>query len=201
MPNNQPNPKPKPSATASGVKFMLLTVLLGGLVVLAFIFLTRRSGPETTASPLPPSTARATKATTTTIAEENLVSARLREILRVRDRAYRQRDVSLLSTIYTTDCPCLRGDVGAIEKLLEDDAVWVGASTSVHIRKFDKENDRLWIVVATFVGSPFRIETETGDLIRSVERQSELFRFVLTRTSANDDILLGFAGPVGGAGG
>jgi hypothetical protein len=91
--------------------------------------------------------------------------------------------------------------MSAIEKLLEDDAVWVGASTSVQIRKLDKENDRLWIVVATFVGSPFRIETETGDLIRSVERQSELSRFVLTRIAANDDLLLGFAGPVGEAGG
>jgi hypothetical protein len=82
MPNDQSDPEPRPPASASGVKFMLLTALLGGLVVLAFIAVTSRSAPETTASPLPPSTAKAAKATTTTIAEENLLSARLREILK-----------------------------------------------------------------------------------------------------------------------
>jgi hypothetical protein len=121
--------------------------------------------------------------------------AQLRAILKVRDQAYRERNVDLLGRIYTTDCPCLRGDRGAIQQLLKDNAVWVGASTSVQVREFEKVNNRLWIVVANFVASPFRIETESGKPIRAVEGRSELFRFALARTKS-DRLLLGFAGPV-----
>jgi hypothetical protein len=89
----------------------------------------------------------------------------------------------------------LRGDRGAIQQLLKDNAVWVGSSTSIQVRDFEKVNSRLWIVVANFVGSPFRIETESGKLIRAVEGRDELFRFALARTTS-DRLLLGFAGPV-----
>jgi hypothetical protein len=65
----------------------------------------------------------------------------------------------------------------------------------VRVQKLDKVNDRLWIVVASFVGSPFRIETESGSLIRAVEGKSELFRFALARTT-KDELLLGFAAAV-----
>jgi hypothetical protein len=66
---------------------------------------------------------------------------------------------------------------------------------SVQVRDFERVNDRLWIVVANFAASPFRIETESGELIRAVEGRNELFRFALTRTTS-DRLLLGFAGPV-----
>jgi hypothetical protein len=89
----------------------------------------------------------------------------------------------------------MRGDRGAIEQLLKDNAVWVGASTSVQIRDLEKVNDRLWVIEANFIGSPFRIETESGALIRAVEGRSELFRFAVSRTASNR-LLLGFAGPV-----
>jgi hypothetical protein len=114
----------------------------------------------------------------------------------VRDRAYRERDVGLLRNVYTTDCPCLRGDEKAIQQLLQDDAVWVDASTTVRIQKLEKVNDRLWIVVADFIGSPFRIETESGELIRAIEGRSELFRFALARSTVNSKLLLGFAAAV-----
>lgn len=130
-------------------------------------------------------------ATTTSIAEKDEVVARLHDILEARDRAYRDRDVDLLKRVYTSDCPCLRGDGDAIRQLLKDNVVWIGASTSVRINKLEKENDRLWVVVADFVASPFRIETESGDLIRAVEERSEPFRFVLVRKSIGESLLLG----------
>ena len=71
----------------------------------------------------------------------------------------------------------------------------MGASTTVRIKKIEKVNDRLWIVMANFVGSPFRIETESGDLIRAIEGRTELFRFALVRTTGSHR-LLGFAAAV-----
>jgi hypothetical protein len=170
-------------------------MLLGGLaVVLAVIAVSRTPEPELEA-PSPEPASRATETTATTIGEKAQVVARLREILRVRDRAYRNRDVLLLGKVYAPDCPCFRGDESAIKQLLKDDTVWVGSSTSVRIRKVDRGSDRLWIVEAIFTGSPFRIETESGDLIRAVEEQRKLFRFALVKTT-DGSLLLGIADPV-----
>jgi hypothetical protein len=173
----------------------MLAGLIGGLVIAVIVIaLARGPEPEAEVSASAPTSSRI--AASTTIAEEDEVLARLRDILKVRDRAYRDRDLSLLKEVYTSDCPCLRGDGDAIRQLLKDKAVWIGASTSVRINKLEKENDRLWIVVADFVASPFRIETESGDLIRAVEERSEPFRFVLTRETADDSLRLGFAAPI-----
>jgi hypothetical protein len=179
MPRNDHGPT-RPSIHTRG---LVLAILIGGLVVgVAILGVVRRPGQAALELP-PPSRSPRVTATTTTIGEKQEVVIRLREILRVRDRAYRERDIKLLNGVYTTDCPCLRGDRDAIRQLLQDDAVWVGASTSVRVQKLEKVNDRLWIVVADFIGSPFRIETESGGLIRAVEGKTELFRFALTRTN------------------
>jgi hypothetical protein len=169
------------------------------LVVAAAAFLMTRSDSEAVGSPPPESSVPPTAAspTTTTIDTETEVVARLREILRVRDVAYRRRDVELLKAIYTKDCPCLAGDGKAIKQLLQDNAIWVGASTSIQDEKLERVSDRLWIVTASFNASPFKIETESGQLVRSIEGKTELFRFVLARVAARPAWMLGYAAPVG----
>ena len=195
MPKDDPHLDPEPPTRHSRRGF-IAAALVGGLVVaLTVIAVAGRSDPGATGSPSASSSTTSIQATSTTIGEREEVVAQLRSILKVRDQAYRERDIELLKEVYTTDCPCLRGDRGAIEQLLKDNAVWVGASTSVQIRDLEKVNDRLWVIEANFVGSPFRIETESGDLIRAVEGRSELFRFAVSRTASNR-LLLGFAGPV-----
>jgi hypothetical protein len=184
------------SRSSARTRGFLLAVLIAGLVAAVAVFAAVRR-PEATAGASPSaSTPPRLDATTTTVDEEEQIAIRLREILRIRDRAYRERDIDLLRNVYTTDCPCLRGDKEAIQQLVRDDAVWVGASTKVRIRKLEKVNDRLWVVVADFIGSPFRIETESGDLIRAIEGRSELFRFALSRATVDSKLLLGYAAAV-----
>jgi hypothetical protein len=185
----------RPPAGTQRRRLIFLVLIAGLVVAVGAIALTRRSDPATTGAPSASTSTTALDVTTTTVGEREEVVARLRAILRVRDRAYRERDVDLLRDVYTTDCPCLRGDGRAIEQLIKDDAVWVGASTSVKVQNLERASDRLWIVVATFIGSPFKIETESGNLIRSVEGRSEPFRFALAKSESNE-LLLGFAGPV-----
>jgi hypothetical protein len=193
MPTNDHGSGSQPSALTRG---FMLAVMIGGLVVGVAIWgVVRRADPAALGS-LTSSTSPTVAATTSTIGEKEEVVVRLQEILRVRDRAYRDRDIELLRKVYTTDCPCLRGDRDAIRQLLRDNAVWVGASTSVRVQELERVNDRLWIVVADFIGSPFRIETESGDLIRAVEGKSEVFRFALARTTSDKELLLGFAAAV-----
>jgi hypothetical protein len=182
------------SPTRTPLRGVMLAVLIGALSVAVISALVWRSDSPATGSPSAPASSRAV--TTTSLTEKGQVETRLRDILRVRDRAYRKRDIDLLRQVYTADCPCLRGDGAAIKQLLKDDAVWVGASTSVRVKKLEKVSDRMWVIVADFNASPFRIETESGSLIRAVEGRSELFRFVLARNSAGSSLLLGFAASV-----
>jgi hypothetical protein len=121
-----------PSPPKETPRGFILAALIGSLVVaLAVIAVARRTGSEAAGSPSAPSSSEGAAVTSTTITEREEVVAELRAILRVRDQAYLERNVDLLRRIYTTDCPCLRGDRGAIQQLLKDNAIWVGASTSV----------------------------------------------------------------------
>ena len=194
---DQPAPPPRTPRGPSRAVWVAATATALLVATVAAFLMTRSDGeavgslppessiPQTTASP-----------TTTTIDTETEVVARLREILRVRDEAYRQREPQLLKSIYTSDCPCLGGDGNAIKQLLKDKALWIGASTSIRAERLERVSERLWVVTAMFDGSPFRIETESGQLIRSVEGKSELFRFVLAKTAGRPEWMLGYAAPV-----
>jgi hypothetical protein len=192
-------PPPAPGGTSRRAAVAAIAAALLLVVAVVAVFATRGDGDaagSTTPEPPPSQTTTAAATTTTTIDTETEVVDRLREILRVRDDAYQQRDARLLRTIYTSDCPCLTGDGNAIRQLVKDKAIWVGASTSIQVSKIERVNERLWMVIAVFDASPFRIETESRELIRSIAGRSELFRFVLARSMARSEWLLGYAAPV-----
>ena len=190
MPNDDPAER---GATRRAFIVASLLVCLATAAALVVFALWSDSSTPDSASAQPSSSLAVI---TTSLAEKDAVVSRLRDILEQRDRAYRERDVGLLRKVYSSDCPCLRGDGDAIRQLLKDDAVWKGASTAVSVKKLEKVNDRLWIVVADFIASPFRIETESGSLVRAVDGRTELFRFVLARPASNQSLVLGFAAPV-----
>jgi hypothetical protein len=190
-------PPPTPGGTSRRAALAAIAAALLLVVAVVAVFATRGDGDAAGSTPPEPSPPQTTAAATTTTTDtETEVVARLREILRVRDDAYEQRDDRLLRTIYTSDCPCLTGDGKAIRQLVRDKAIWVGASTSIQVNKTERVNERLWIIIAVFDASPFRIETESRELIRSIEGRSDLFRFVLARSMARSDWLLGYAAPV-----
>jgi ketosteroid isomerase-like protein len=172
----------------------MFAILISAVIVAVVSTVVWHSDSPATGSP--PLSASSRAVTTTSLMEKDQVEVRLRDILKVRDQAYRRRNVQLLRQIYTADCPCLQGDGAAIRQLLEDDAVWVGASTSVRIKKLEKVSDRVWVIVANFDASPFRIETESGTLIRAVEGRTELFRFVPAKNSTGSSLQLGYAAAV-----
>jgi hypothetical protein len=175
--------------------FILLGLLTGLAIAVAFVaFAIRSDSSVPDSASAQPSSSLAV--TTTSLAEKEAVVSRLREILEERDRAYRERDVRLLRKVCSIDCPCLQGDGDAIRQLLKDDAIWNGATTAIRVKKLEKVSDRMWVVVADFIASPFRIETESGDLVRAVAGRRELFRFVLARSTSGQSLVLGFAAPV-----
>lgn len=126
------------------------------------------------------------------------VASRLREILRIREAAYRSRNPDLLRSIYSSDCPCLASDEKAIYELLQRAYMWDGVETSIEIRRVDKLHERLWTITALFRSETLRIETENGKLVRKELAGSDLFEFTLVKPRDAHRWLLGRASVVEG---
>lgn len=131
--------------------------------------------------------------TSTTSGSRVEVIERLRNILRIRDEAFRARDAEILSDVYTTDCPCLGGDRNAIQELLDNNYHMVGGATSIQVRKASQVNKELWLVIADFRSAPLQIETEDNKLVREEPAGSDLFQFALARPTGSTEWLLGRA--------
>jgi hypothetical protein len=118
---------------------------------------------------------------------------RLREILRIREEAYRSRNAGLLDSIYSIDCPCLQSEERAITELLDRGYVWDDISTSLDVRSVKKVNNRMWIILALFSSKVLRIETESGKLVRQEQAGTDLFEFTLVKPRETEKWLLGRA--------
>jgi hypothetical protein len=133
------------------------------------------SPPESTVAP----------SSTTILDSETTVVVRLREILQIREQAFRERDASLFEDVYTSDCSCLQAGRKAIAALKKEDIQWRNRSVSIDVQSATSVNDNLWEVVALFVSDAFRIETETGLLVREAPAERLLYRFLLVRTEGS----------------
>jgi hypothetical protein len=174
--------------------FAAVTVALLLVAVVAAILVTRGGDAKSTA-PLLPQTASVTSTTapTTTLEPQDEVIDRLRDILRIRDRALEKRDAKLLDTIYTVDCNCLSQSRALIRQLRKDHVVWDGLSTSLQVQKVEKINDRLWTVIGVLATSTARIEDESGNLIEIAPAEKDRFRFAVAKPVDSQDWLLGYA--------
>jgi hypothetical protein len=121
------------------------------------------------------------------------VIERLREILRIRDEAFRERNPDILRDVYTTDCPCFEGDRNAIKELADNDYQLVGGATSIQVKEARQINGKLWLIIADFQSAPLRIEAKDRRLIREEPKGSDLFQFALSRPSGSSEWLLGRA--------
>jgi hypothetical protein len=119
------------------------------------------------------------------------VISRLREVLRIREEAYRSRSSDMLSSIYARDCPCLSSDGNAIDELLRKKRIWDGVRTSIEVREVTKLNERVWTVVGLFRSEILYVRTEDGRLVGTEPAGKDLFRFTLVKPEDEQDWLLG----------
>jgi hypothetical protein len=190
---SESSPKASYRGHVSVVLFVLVLALLAGI---GFV-VTRGEDAVSSA----PSTGRpagnATTTTATAVSKETEITSRLREILKVRDRALVARDSKLLDDIYTVDCKCLEDGRALIRQLRKENVVWKGVTTDIAIDNTEEVNGRLWIIIATVQTPPVRIETEAGRLIRIVPAERNVVRFALAKPQNQDEWLLGHASSVG----
>jgi hypothetical protein len=177
----------------------LVTIGLAASLVAILVVVISIAGEDdkvtlTTPEYLEPPTSTAVRSTSTS----REVVSRLREILRIREAAYRSRNPDLLLSIYSSDCPCLVSDERAIYELLQRAYMWNGIATSIEIRRVTKRHEGLWTVTALFSSKALRIETENGKLIRKEPAGSDLFEFTLVKPRDAHRWLLGRATVVEG---
>lgn len=181
------------TVTYRGRLFVALLVLIGALIVVAGIVVSRGGGEPAPESSTDRLAEGGTTTTATTIPTRTVVTSRLRSILEVRDRALLARDAELLSEIYTIDCECLKDGQARIKQLQRENIIWKGVKTDISIRSAEEVNDRLWIVVATVRTPSVRIETEAGELVRIVPPEQNIVRFALAKPQDEEEWLLGHA--------
>jgi hypothetical protein len=190
------HPAPPPPTPRGPSRAAWTAAILSALLVatVAAVLATRGDGQAAGSLPPPPSSTPTTApATTTTLDPRTEVVARLREILKVRDKALRDRNAGLLSAVYTVDCPCLEGDTNAIKELVGKNYRLRGGATSIRVRRVERVTSRLWLVTADFDSAPLRIETESGELVRQEPAGSDLFQFALAKPVDATKWLLGRA--------
>jgi len=195
MPKDDPHvlPEALPSASRRGRVAVLLFVVVLALLVAVGAVVSRSEEATSSAPSSSRPAGSASTAATIAVVKQTEITSRLREILKVRDRALLARDAQLLSDIYTIDCKCLEDGRALIRQLRKENVVWKGVSTNMTIESTEKVNDRLWIVVATVRTPPVRIETEAGRLVRIVPSERNRVRFALAKPTNEEEWLLGHA--------
>ena len=76
-----------------------------------------------------------------------ILPSRLGEIFQARERAYAQRDETVLDTIYTADCTCLRSGRAATARVRADSQaprVRAAAATTDAARSPEAGEERVW---------------------------------------------------------
>jgi hypothetical protein len=173
-------------ALAALVAMVLVLALLGTVV------LSRDDDVGVAAATRTQSSIDSSPATTMLDARTEVIE-RLRKILGIRDKAFRERDAKVLEKVYTVDCPCLEGDRNAIQELVANNYHIVGGGTSIRIHRASQVSSQLWLIVADFRSAPLRIEAEDRRLIREEPGGSDLFQFALARPAGSSEWLLGRA--------
>jgi hypothetical protein len=166
------------------------------ILVVAIFALTTQLTKSTDGSASPDATQSEPQTTTTprsTIGTREEVVTRLHQIFRVRDQAIQTRNPLLLDSIYTIDCPCLKGDQQLIRNLGLERRIWRGVEVSIAVREVERINDRLWTVSAVVTTGTFEIATESGVVLRKIPQGRELSRFALARPMNQEKWLLGQA--------
>jgi hypothetical protein len=149
--NKEPGGSPAMSrrrVTTAVLAAIFLVALLGTL-----LWTRQEDERATSPSTATPGSFEAAPTSTTRDTRDEVVE-RLRQILRVRDKAFRERNAGILKDLYTTNCPCLEGDRNAIRELTENNYHVVGGATSVRVRRVERVTDRSWLVIADFRSAP-----------------------------------------------
>lgn len=115
---------------------------------------------------------------------------RLEEIFKIQDRAFRERDETLLRSIFAPDCPCLAAGTDRIRTLREDGLRWVGYRSRISGAVATRTEPRTWTVSAIVSAAPTRVETDSRELLRLIPPGRLRWTFTLIQPPDGGPLLL-----------
>jgi hypothetical protein len=166
-----------------GLFFVGLVLLLLFSGAAAGVMATRATRPAK--APVDPALAR----------ERAAVTDSLLKIMAVREQALSQRNMRLLNNIYTPDSPQLHKDRTEIQTLRDKHELWKGLQLPVQVLKATPANSRRWTVVALLGRSDARLQLESGELIRDVQGNRQVYWCTLIKDPAKGWLLYKFVPP------
>jgi hypothetical protein len=127
--------------------------------------------------------------------ERTAVTNSLMRIMAVRAEALAHRNTRLLNNIYTPDSPQLHKDRTEIQTLRDKHELWRGLQLPVQVLKATPASSRRWTVVALLGRSDARLQLESGELIRDVEGNRQVYWCTLIKDPAKGWLLYKFVPP------
>ncbi len=113
----------------------------------------------------------------------------------MRQQALLRLDLRLLRGIYTPDSPQFRKDRSEIQTLRRKKERWVGLKLPVSVLQATADSSRRWTVVALLGRSDSRLETSSGELIRKVEGNRQVYWCSLVKDPGKGWLLLRLTPP------
>ncbi len=162
-------------------------------LVLVVLFSSGAAGVLATRTPAPPESTPSASAVQS--AERAEVTARFQQIMQVRQQALLRLDLRLLRGIYTPDSPQFRKDRSEIQTLRRKKERWVGLKLPVSVLQATADSSRRWTVVALLGRSDSRLETSSGELIRKVEGNRQVYWCSLVKDPGKGWLLLRLTPP------
>ena len=174
-----PDPSPDPSSAESAVGLTFVAIVLvslfaaGALGVVA----TRETGSAGREGQEPEQTAVAS--TSTAAPGRNLIVARFRELVLLREIALRERDTGLLASVYVPGAAGLAADRAEIARLRSSGRRLDGLRLPVKVLDASRRANGSWVVVARIGRSPARLVTRSGRQVRAIRASTAVYRCTL----------------------
>jgi hypothetical protein len=174
-----PDPSPDPSSAESAVGLAFVAIVLvslfaaGALGVVA----TRETGSAGREGQEPEQTAVASASTVTP--GRNLIVARFRELVLLREIALRERDTGLLASVYVPGAAGLAADRAEIARLRSSGRRLDGLRLPVEVLDASRRANGSWVVVARIGRSLARLVTRSGRQVRAIRASTAVFRCIL----------------------
>jgi hypothetical protein len=183
-----PDPSHGPSAeSAVGLTFVAVVLVClfvaGALGVVA----TRQTAPAAASGQDSEVTAVASEATAA-LAKARIVS-RFKELMLLREIALRERDQSLLGSVYTPGAAGLARDRAEIARLRSAGRRLDGLRLPVKVLRASRPGNGTWVVIARVTRSAARLVTGSGRPVRATRASATVYRCVLVQRQGSWKVL------------
>jgi hypothetical protein len=185
----EPDPSPQSSAeSAVGLTFVAVVLVslfvAGSLGVVA----TRQAAPAADDLQETEAIAVASAATADLRARDRIVT-RFTELMLLREIALRERDPSLLNSVYTPGAAALAKDQAEIARLRSAGRRLDGLRMPVKVLDAYRPGNGSWVVIARVGRSSARLVTGSGRQVRSTPAAAATYRCTLVRQNGSWQVL------------